>query len=148
LPVPVAAARAPQIAPQQWQGAVLPQAANLHIEVPNAGDLALHLRMQDGAASLRVEGTAAQVFAAREPELRLALSHGGVSLARFEVGAPPVVSARDLGSSTSGDSFGGGSRQQPDDSRERQEPVLPRALAPAAPARAASSRAGRVDVQA
>jgi hypothetical protein len=145
---PVApAARPPPVETPTWQGAVMPHAANLRIDVTNVGDLALHLRMADGAANLRVEGSAAPVFAARESDLRLELARNGVTLNQLEVAPTPVTAARDSGSATSNDAFGSGHTPQ-DNQRESADREGGHGPVPAKPKGSSTPRhAGRVNVQ-
>jgi hypothetical protein len=65
-------------------GAILPAAAHLHLSSETLGEVALHLRIQDGAAHVRVEGGARAAVESRAPELARALAAEGLGLARIE----------------------------------------------------------------
>jgi hypothetical protein len=100
-----------------WQGAILPHAANLHVDMGIAGSLALHLQLRDGLAQLRMDGTAAPAFAGRESELRQVMSATGVSLTHLDVSLQAPTAARDAGAST----FSGQSDQRHQSPQERPE---------------------------
>ncbi|HYD40119.1 MAG TPA: flagellar hook-length control protein FliK [Anaeromyxobacter sp.] len=82
-------------------GAVLPAAAHLHLSSETLGELALHLRIQDGAAHVRVEGGSRAAVEARTPELVRALAAEGLGLARLE--HEPRNAQPPGGAGTSGD---------------------------------------------
>ena len=65
--------------------AVMPQSARINIEAGGAGDLSLHLRIKDGVADIRFEGSAVPVFEPRAEELRVVLATEGISLGSFDV---------------------------------------------------------------
>jgi hypothetical protein len=73
---------------------ILPHAAHMSIESPE-GNLALHVRVRDGAAEIRIAGNMAPLFEARAPEIQSALAGEGLSLGRFDLddqrggGQPP-----------------------------------------------------------
>ncbi len=64
--------------------AVLPKAAHVCIR-DHAGDLALHVRLRDGQAEIRIAGTMAPLFEARAPEARAALAGQGFALGSFDL---------------------------------------------------------------
>lgn len=65
-------------------GAVLPSVAHLHLSSETLGEVALHLRILDGAAHVRVEGGPRGAVEPRAPELARALAAEGLHLARLE----------------------------------------------------------------
>ncbi len=71
-------------------------AAHLRISSDTLGDVALHLRIQDGAAHIRMEGPSRSAIEARAPELARALAAEGIGLARIE------IQPRTTGDSTTG----------------------------------------------
>jgi flagellar hook-length control protein FliK len=64
--------------------AVLSHTANVAIE-GNDGNLALHVRVKDGAADVRIGGTMAPLFETRAPEIQAALAGQGLSLGRYDL---------------------------------------------------------------
>jgi len=68
---------------------ILPERAVLSLDTGGAGELALHLRVKDGVADVRVSGSAADALDVRPSELRAALASEGLSLGSFESGQAP-----------------------------------------------------------
>lgn len=95
------------------RGAVMTNAAHLHLETGSMGELGLHVRIREGVAEVRLDGAAAPVLKAREPELREALAAEGVRLGQLAVGA-----SNETGNQTTGDDP---RRQQRDASNARDE---------------------------
>ncbi len=71
---------------------VMPERAVLSIDAGTAGELALHLRVRDGIADVRVTGAAAAEM--RPAELRAALASEGLTLGSFESGQSPPITPR------------------------------------------------------
>ena len=67
---------------------VMPERAVLSIDTGGAGELALHLRVKDGVADVRVSGAAAHTVDMRPSELRAALASEGLTLGSFQSGQP------------------------------------------------------------
>ncbi len=67
---------------------VMPERAVLSIDTGGAGELALHLRVKDGVADVRVAGAAAHTVDMRPSELRAALASEGLTLGSFQSGQP------------------------------------------------------------
>ena len=67
---------------------VMPERAVLSIDTGSAGELALHLRVKDGVADVRVSGAAAHSVEMRPAELRAALASEGLTLGSFQSGQP------------------------------------------------------------
>jgi hypothetical protein len=67
---------------------VMPERAVLSIDTGAAGELALHLRVKDGVADVRVTGPAAHAVDMRPSELRAALASEGLTLGSFQSGQP------------------------------------------------------------
>src|SRR5581483_8980053 len=67
---------------------VMPERAVLSIDTGSAGELALHLRVKDGVADVRVAGAAAHTVEMRASELRAALASEGLTLGSFQSGQP------------------------------------------------------------
>jgi hypothetical protein len=68
--------------------------ARVTLDAGSAGELALHVRVRDGVADLRVDGAAAQSLDIRANEIRTALAGEGISLGRFETaGSSPPLAA-------------------------------------------------------
>ena len=95
-PVPLEAARPPLpalVSPLLSEAAqdaslrlgVLTRAAHLSLHVDGAGDLALHVRVRDGTAEIRVDGAAAPLLNGHVPELRAALASEGLQLGQFDL---------------------------------------------------------------
>ena len=95
-------------------GAVLPAVAHLRVSSQTLGDLAVHLRMQEGAAHVRVEGAAKSEVESRAPELARALAAEGIGLARIE-GEPAARAASSTGQNGPADDGGGASQPPPHD---------------------------------
>jgi hypothetical protein len=57
--------------------------AQISLSAGTAGDLSLYLRVRDGAAEVRVDGSAAALLDGRIPELRAALEHEGLALGSY-----------------------------------------------------------------
>ena len=66
----------------------MPERAVLSIDTGAAGELALHLRVKDGVADVRVAGAAAHTVEMRPAELRAALASEGLTLGSFQSGQP------------------------------------------------------------
>jgi flagellar hook-length control protein FliK len=118
---------------------VLGQAAHLRITSDTLGDVALHLRIRDGQATVRLEADAPGALERRAPELARALAAEGLALARFEVErreAPQQAPARDpSGDAAARHSHDGGRGQA--DRRTPDDPPAP------APRRESGPRARR-----
>ena len=67
---------------------VMQEHAVLSIDTGSAGELALHLRVKDGVADVRVTGAAAHTVEMRPSELRAALASEGLTLGTFQSGHP------------------------------------------------------------
>lgn len=67
-----------------FHAVVLPHAAHVTYEIKGEGDLALHLRVREGVADVRVDGTAAQLLN-RVTELEAALAQEGLRLGQFDL---------------------------------------------------------------
>jgi flagellar hook-length control protein FliK len=63
---------------------VLSHSASVAIEGSD-GNLALHVRVKDGAADVRIGGTMAPLFEARAPEIQAALAGQGLALGRYDL---------------------------------------------------------------
>ncbi|ABC81163.1 flagellar hook-length control protein FliK [Anaeromyxobacter dehalogenans] len=138
----------PEPAEPAVTGALLPAAAHLRVRSDALGDLALHLRIADGAAHVRVETAAAAALEARAPELARALAAEGLGLARLEVeprGAVPAAPPAGPGDPRSATAGGGGDRPG---GRDREPPAAPFPPHSSAPARAAPARRSAHDVTA
>jgi len=102
-------------------GTILPGAAHLRLESSSLGDLALHLRIREGVAHLRVEGEQGPQLAQRSQELQRALAADGLKLGQLEVERPQsqsqVPAPADQAPSTADQGWSGG---QP---RGQQEPA-------------------------
>lgn len=151
LAPPPAARGAPVLPPEPAQGslggAILPNAAHLRLESEGLGDLALHLRIRDGVAHLRVEGDQAGLLVGRGQELQRALAAEGLKLGHLEAERPQVAAAPQADTSRSSLEQG-----EPRGQREREtagEPAQPhRAPGTAAPARRAQVRTSDHHVEA
>jgi hypothetical protein len=143
---PRAAPALPQEPPQTaLAGTILPHTAHLRLESETLGDLALHLRVRDGVAHVRVEGEQAAQLAGRGHELKQALAAEGLKLGHLEVERPQVQGAPQGGQAqTAADQ---GSPQGQRDRPERDDPT-PGARTAAAPARRPSGRATAHHVEA
>jgi hypothetical protein len=101
---------------------VMPERAVLSIDTGGAGELALHLRVKDGVADVRVSGAAAHSVEMRPAELRAALASEGLTLGSFQSGQPAPEHNR-------------GPERADDDAAVR----APSATAPAAPVSSATT---------
>jgi hypothetical protein len=101
---------------------VMPERAVLSIDTGGAGELALHLRVKDGVADVRVSGAAAHSVEMRPAELRAALASEGLTLGSFQSGQPAPEHNR-------------GPERAEDDAAVR----APSATAPAAPVSSATT---------
>ena len=92
LPVPMPAAShallAHAVEDPSLRATVMPEHAVLSIDTGGAGELALHLRVKDGVADVRVAGAAAHTVEMRPSELRAALASEGLTLGSFQSGQP------------------------------------------------------------
>jgi flagellar hook-length control protein FliK len=125
-------------------GAVMPSVAHLHVSSDTLGDVALHLRIQDGAAHVRVEGGSRAALEARAPELARALAAEGLGLARLEheprgSNHPQQGGQGAAQGDPGGDRRGSAEGHSSSDGRERGEPPPP----PRAPARPTTTRTPR-----
>lgn len=77
----------PVLADRNLSGAVLPHAAHLSLDTREAGAIGLHLRIRDGVADLRIDGSVAETVETRSAELRLALAREGLQLGTLELSA-------------------------------------------------------------
>jgi hypothetical protein len=80
--------REPRATSAELSGALLPHAAHLKVTSDTLGEVALHLRVRDGVAHVRVEAETAQALDARAPELARALAAEGLKLGSFEAERP------------------------------------------------------------
>jgi hypothetical protein len=91
-PAPVPAAASALLAhaaeDPSLRATVMPERAVLSIDTGGAGELALHLRVKDGVADVRVVGAAAHTIDMRPSELRAALASEGLTLGSFQSGQP------------------------------------------------------------
>jgi hypothetical protein len=127
-------------------GAILANAAHLRLESSTLGDLALHLRVRDGVAHVRLEGEQAPQLAQRAPELQRALAAEGLQLGRLEVERPAVHAPADA-PRTAGDQTPSSGQQQGQQERDEQPPERAQA-APSPSPRHLSSRASAHHVEA
>jgi flagellar hook-length control protein FliK len=128
--VPLAPTLPPDAAPS---GAVLAAAAHLRLSTDTLGDIALHLRLRDGAAHVRLEADAHGALQARAPELSRALAAEGIAVGRLDVeprAAPAAPAAQAQDAFTQ--SGGGEGRQHPRDDRAPEDPAPPQATQPRA----------------
>jgi hypothetical protein len=117
-------------------GTLLAHAAHLRLESETLGDLALHLRVRDGVAHVRVEGDQAAQLAGRGHELQRALAAEGLKLGHLEIDRPVVPAPSQGDARTAAEQ---GPRQGQQERPERDQPTS------GAPADAAAARrpAGR-----
>jgi hypothetical protein len=121
----------PVLADRNLSGAVLPHAAHLSLDTREAGAIGLHLRIRDGVADLRIDGTVAERVEARSAELRLALAREGLQLGTLELSAgtgdrcTPVPSAGTGDSCTPELSAGTGDPSHPGHRGEADRPDSP-----------------------
>jgi hypothetical protein len=108
---------------------VLPQTAHVRCEVDGAGELALHLRVRDGVADVRLDGQAAQLLN-RVSDLEAALASEGLRLGSFDL---PQDQQR---------------RHEQANPADDDVPFRPRPNPNRAPEAAAVSSAGRLHVKA
>jgi hypothetical protein len=89
-PVPAApsALLAHAVEDPSLRATLMPERAVLSIDTGGAGELALHLRVKDGVADVRVAGAAAHTVDMRPSELRAALASEGLTLGSFQSGQP------------------------------------------------------------
>ena len=73
---------------------ILPERAMLSVDTGSAGELALHLRIKDGVADVRVSGAAAETLEVRSQDLRAALAGEGLTLGTFDSGQSSSSSSR------------------------------------------------------
>jgi hypothetical protein len=125
---------------------VLTSGAHLRFTTDALGEVALHLRIQDGAAHVRVESNAHAAVEARAPELARALAAEGIGLAHLEVDPRPQPSAPVPGSD-GGDRTASGDGGQPR-GHGTPEDTGPGQPAPRAPPRRTSTHRGTHDVTA
>lgn len=85
LPAEAAPLVARMIEDPGLQVAVLTQAAHFKVEGEDGESLALHLRVRDGNAEIRIGGSMAPMFEARLPEVQAALAGEGLALGRFDL---------------------------------------------------------------
>ncbi len=126
-------------------GTILPHTAHLRLESETLGDLALHLRVRDGVAHVRMEGEQAAQLAGRGQELQRALAAEGLKLGQLEIEKPAVPAAPQGGQARTAADQGApqGQREAP----ERDEPSgAPRQGA--APARKPTGRSTAHHVEA
>jgi hypothetical protein len=71
---------------------VMPERAVLSIDTGTGGEMALHLRIKDGVADVRLSGAGAESLDVRPQELRTALAGEGLTLGTFESGQSPSQS--------------------------------------------------------
>ncbi len=108
-------------------GAVLSSTAHLHVSSEALGEVALHLRIQDGAASLRMEGADRSAVEAHAPELARALAAEGIGLARLELtprgGSDPGTGGGQGAGADGRPQQGGGSTGSSPQGQQRSEPA-------------------------
>jgi hypothetical protein len=90
--------------------------AHLRLESETLGDLALHLRVRDGVAHVRVEGEQASQLAGRGQELQRALAAEGLKLGRLELEPPkaPASPQGDLARGAADQGQQAGARDRPE----------------------------------
>jgi hypothetical protein len=66
-------------------------AAHLTLDAGPAGQLSLHLRVQDGVADVRIDGAAGKILDIRPEQLRTALAGEGITLGAFQAGTDQRV---------------------------------------------------------
>ncbi|HUM13966.1 MAG TPA: hypothetical protein VLT82_23660 [Myxococcaceae bacterium] len=105
------------------QGAILPRAAHVVLQAGPAGEVALHLRLREGVAEVRLDGQAAPALARHERVLSTELASQGLQL-RLDVSAPvqSAAGAESLAAGAQGDRNG---QPPPDDPRESSEDAPP-----------------------
>ncbi|MEA2696236.1 MAG: flagellar hook-length control protein FliK [Myxococcales bacterium] len=86
MPTPAGAFWAQAAEDPSLHGALMNDAARVSLDAGAAGEITLHLRIKDGVADVRFEGTATQALEIRPQELRIALASEGLSLGGFESG--------------------------------------------------------------
>jgi hypothetical protein len=95
-PAPAAsAAPRPSAVPADWTpaGPASTGVAHVRVATDTLGDVALHLRIRDGAATVRLEADATAPLEGRSPELARALAAEGITLARLDVDRRDVATA-------------------------------------------------------
>jgi hypothetical protein len=116
---PVTRTATPDPRPEVPAGSVLlPQTAHVRFTSGALGDIALHLRLRDGRATVRLEADNPGDLRGRAPELARALAAEGLSLARLDVerrealpAALPHDPAGDPAARHSGGGRGGGAEE-------------------------------------
>lgn len=127
------------------RGAILPRAAHVTFQAGPAGEVALHLRLRDGVAEVRLDGQAAPALARHERALSTELAGQGLQL-RLDVSAPvqSAAGAESLAAGAQGDRNG---QPPPDDPREAADDGTP--ASGTGPARTPKLRPdGRIHVEA
>jgi hypothetical protein len=108
-------------------GAVLSSTAHLHVSSEALGEVALHLRIQDGTASLRLEGADRSAVEAHAPELVRALAAEGIGLTRLELtprgGSDPGTGGGQGAGADGRPQQGGGSAGSSSQDQHRSEPA-------------------------
>jgi hypothetical protein len=87
--------------------ATLGKSSHVRLDTGAGGELALHMRVEDGIVDVRVEGAAARTLDIRPDELRTALAGEGISLGHFE-SVPSHVAYLDGPAGSSADATGAG----------------------------------------
>lgn len=132
-PAAAPARAAPPLPPELPQslagGTILPHAAHVRLESATLGDLALHLRVRDGVAHVRVEGDQAAQVAGHGQELQRALAAEGLKLGRLEVDRPQAQATP-----TTPSPHAAADQQLPQGHGERPEREEPAHHGPAQPA--------------
>ncbi|MFO0580801.1 MAG: flagellar hook-length control protein FliK [Anaeromyxobacter sp.] len=141
-PAPAAPPRPPEPAhePHAGPGLLGNGAAHVRLESETLGDVALHLRLRDGAATVRVEADDPSALERRAPELARALAAEGLTLTRVDFDrrdAPVQPSAPDQGGRDAGADAGGRQRGQDATARDDAPPPAPRQAPRPTPSRPA-----------
>ncbi|MFT3915796.1 MAG: flagellar hook-length control protein FliK [Anaeromyxobacteraceae bacterium] len=139
---PAAPPRPPEPAPEAHAGAGLlgHGAAHVRLESETLGDVALHLRLRDGNATVRIEADDPSALEQRAPELARALAAEGLSLTRVDFerrDAPVQPPAPDQGGRDAGSEPGGRQRGQDATARDDAPPPPPRPAPRPTPSRTA-----------
>jgi hypothetical protein len=123
-------------------GAILPGAAHLRLQSDTLGELALHLRVRDGVAHLRVEGEQAPQLLQHGQELQRALAAEGLKLGQLEAERPQAQAAAPADAARTAPDQGQGGGPPPgqrDPADHDATPADPRASGPG-PSRPSSRR--------
>jgi hypothetical protein len=129
-PVPIAAGAflAQAAEDPSLRGIVMSDSASVSLDAGAAGEITLHLRVKDGVADVRVDGSAAPTLDLRQQDLRVALASEGLTLGGFETGQrasdqQAEFDRQDAGRTTSGEPARPGTTTAPSTTRSQQPAV-------------------------